>query len=121
MTTNIVVPELGESVLEATVRNWLKQPGDRVAAGEALVELETEKVNLEVAAEKAGVLARIDRPTGTDVKIGDVLGVIDEAATAAAPAPAATPPAEKAPAAPQAAPAEKAATPAAEPAQPATE
>jgi len=92
MTTNIVVPELGESVLEATVRTWLKQPGERVAAGEALVELETEKVNLEVGAEKAGVLARIDRPTGADVKIGDVLGVIDESA-ADAPAPAAAPPA----------------------------
>ena len=100
MTTNIVVPELGESVLEATVRAWLKQPGDRVAAGEALVELETEKVNLEVGAEQAGVLARIDRPVGTDVRIGEVLGVIDEAAAAAAPAsaPAAEKPAPPAPA-----------------------
>ncbi len=90
MTTNVVVPELGESVLEATVRHWLKQPGDKVAAGEALVELETEKVNLEVGAEKAGVLARIDRQTGEDVRIGDVLGVIDEAATAEATAPETT-------------------------------
>ena len=102
MTTNIVVPELGESVLEATVRAWLKQPGDRVAAGEALVELETEKVNLEVGAEQAGVLARIDRPVGTDVRIGEVLGVIDEAAAAAAPAsaPAAEKPAQTSKAAP---------------------
>ncbi len=118
MTTNIVVPELGESVLEATVRTWLKQPGDRVAAGEALVELETEKVNLEVAATKAGVLARIDSPTGTDVKIGDVLGMIDETAAVGAPAPAAPPPAEKAaPAAEQSAPPTNgAAAPEAEPA-----
>ncbi len=92
MPTNIVVPELGESVIEATISRWLKQPGERVAAGEPLVELETEKVNLEVAAERAGVLGRIDHPDGTDVRVGDVLGVIDEAAEGQA-APAATSPA----------------------------
>ncbi|MCC6190955.1 MAG: dihydrolipoamide succinyltransferase, partial [Anaerolineales bacterium] len=86
MAIQIVVPELGESVLEATVGHWLKQPGDAVAAGEAVVELETEKVNLEVGAEKAGVLARIERAEGEDVRIGDVLGIIEEAPLGARPA-----------------------------------
>ena len=57
MPANIVVPELGESVIEATVSRWLRQPGERVTAGEPLVELETEKVNLEVAADRNGVRA----------------------------------------------------------------
>jgi 2-oxoglutarate dehydrogenase E2 component (dihydrolipoamide succinyltransferase) len=78
MAVHIVVPDLGESVIEATVSHWHKQPGDQVAAGEAVVELETEKVNLEVGAEKAGVLARIERAEGEDVRIGDLLGVIEE-------------------------------------------
>ena len=79
MEIKIVVPALGESVVEATVARWLKNQGDSVAVGETLVELETDKVNLEVGAEKAGVLARIERQSGQDVKIGDVLGVIADA------------------------------------------
>jgi 2-oxoglutarate dehydrogenase E2 component (dihydrolipoamide succinyltransferase) len=83
----IVVPALGESVLEATVSQWLKQEGERVAVGEALVELETDKVNVEVGAERSGVLAKIERAAGEDVRVGEVLGVIDEAVeTAEAPA-----------------------------------
>jgi len=78
MSIQIVVPPLGESVLEATVGRWLKKQGDRVGVGEALVELETEKVNLEVGAEHTGVLARIERKEGEDVRIGDVLGAIEE-------------------------------------------
>jgi 2-oxoglutarate dehydrogenase E2 component (dihydrolipoamide succinyltransferase) len=77
--SKIVVPELGESIVEATVGHWRKQQGDRVAVGDVLVELETEKVDLEVGAERAGVLARIERKEGEDVKIGDLLGVIEEA------------------------------------------
>jgi 2-oxoglutarate dehydrogenase E2 component (dihydrolipoamide succinyltransferase) len=80
MAMKIIVPELGESVIEATVGRWLKREGDRVAVGETMVELETEKVNLEVGAERAGVLARIERKEGENVKIGDVLGVIEEVA-----------------------------------------
>lgn len=80
MATKIIVPELGESVVEATVGRWLKQEGERVTAGEAVVELETDKVNLEVSAEKAGVLTRIERQEGEDVQIGDVLGVIEASA-----------------------------------------
>src|SRR5512139_2801920 len=78
MTTTILVPEMGESVVQATVAQWLKHEGDRVAVGEAVVELETEKANMQVAAERAGVLARIERKEGEDVKIGDVLGMIEE-------------------------------------------
>jgi 2-oxoglutarate dehydrogenase E2 component (dihydrolipoamide succinyltransferase) len=78
MTIKIVVPAAGESVVEATVGRWLKQEGDRVAPGDALVELETDKVNLEVAAERGGVLVKIEQPEGTDVHVGDVLGIIEE-------------------------------------------
>ena len=63
MPTKILVPELGESVVEATVGHWRKQEGDPVSAGDILVELETEKVDLEVGAEHSGVLARIDTRT----------------------------------------------------------
>ena len=83
--TNIVVPELGESVVEARVARWLKKEGDRVEVGEPLVELETEKVDLEVNADKGGVLSSIKRREGEDVKIGELLGVVDETAAAAAP------------------------------------
>ena len=78
--TNIVVPELGESVVEARVARWLKKEGDRVEVGEPLVELETEKIDLEVNADKGGVLASIKRQEGEDVKIGELLAVVDEAA-----------------------------------------
>jgi 2-oxoglutarate dehydrogenase E2 component (dihydrolipoamide succinyltransferase) len=78
MPINIVVPEMGESIVDARVAKWLKGQGDAVAAGEALVELETDKVDVEVSAPKAGVLARIAHGQGDDVKIGDILGTIDE-------------------------------------------
>src|SRR5687767_457901 len=90
--SNIVVPELGESVVEARIAKWLKKPGDRVEVGEPIVELETEKIDLEVSAEKSGVLASIARQEGDDVKIGELLAVVDESgAAASAPAPAAEP------------------------------
>jgi 2-oxoglutarate dehydrogenase E2 component (dihydrolipoamide succinyltransferase) len=82
--TNIVVPELGESVVEARVARWLKKEGDRVEVGDAVVELETEKIDLEVNAEKGGVLASIKRHEGEDVKIGELLAVLDETATGGA-------------------------------------
>ncbi|HSL47097.1 MAG TPA: 2-oxoglutarate dehydrogenase complex dihydrolipoyllysine-residue succinyltransferase [Anaerolineales bacterium] len=81
MAIEITVPELGESVLEATVSRWLKKEGEFVSVGEVLVELETDKVNLEVGAKGAGVLQRIEAAEGADVKVGDVLGTIDEKAT----------------------------------------
>ena len=81
MAVNIVVPEMGESVVDARVARWLKKAGDNVTVGEALVELETDKVDIEVAASKTGVLASITHADGADVKIGDVLGTIDDAAS----------------------------------------
>ncbi len=80
MPANLVVPELGESVVEATVGHWRKAEGDRVSAGEAVVELETDKVDLEVGAPRSGVLKTIAREEGVTVRIGDVLGVIEETA-----------------------------------------
>jgi 2-oxoglutarate dehydrogenase E2 component (dihydrolipoamide succinyltransferase) len=81
--SNIVVPQLGESVVEARVARWLKKAGDRVEVGEPVVELETEKIDLEVSAEKSGVIASIARQEGEDVKIGELLAVIDESGAAA--------------------------------------
>ncbi len=111
---DIVVPELGESVVEARIARWLKNEGDQVALGEALVELETEKIDLEVSADRAGVLTSITHPNGADVKVGEVIAVLDPsqgaaAAPAAAPAPAATsaPAAAPGPGAPKATPTAK--------------
>ena len=94
--SNIVVPTLGESVVEARVARWLKKAGDRVEVGEPVVELETEKIDLEVSAEKSGVIASIARQEGDDVKIGELLAVVDENGAAAAPA-ASSPPAASTP------------------------
>src|SRR6187401_1194684 len=85
--SNIVVPELGESVVEARVARWLKKEGDRVELGEPVVELETEKIDLEVNADRSGVISSIKRQEGEDVKIGELLAVLDDsAAGASAPA-----------------------------------
>jgi 2-oxoglutarate dehydrogenase E2 component (dihydrolipoamide succinyltransferase) len=77
MPTDILVPQLGESIVEATVGEWLKQKGDAVAIGDPLVSLETDKVDVEVGAEVDGILVSIEREQGEDVKVGDVLGVIE--------------------------------------------
>jgi 2-oxoglutarate dehydrogenase E2 component (dihydrolipoamide succinyltransferase) len=98
MAVNIVVPQMGESIVDARIARWLKQPGEAVSAGEPLVELETDKVDVEVSAPQNGVLESIAHAAGTDVKIGEVLGTIaagSGAATAAAPAAAAPKPAAK--------------------------
>ncbi len=75
-TFQIVVPELGESILEATVIKWIKHEGDPVNAGEAVLELETAKVNLEVSATQSGVLQKILVKENEDVRIGQVLGLM---------------------------------------------
>jgi 2-oxoglutarate dehydrogenase E2 component (dihydrolipoamide succinyltransferase) len=102
MPANILVPEVGESIVDARVAKWLRKEGDAVAAGDPLVELETDKIDLEVSAPQAGVLSRIDRKDGEDVKVGEVLGVIDESAKGAQPSAAASaaPPAASAASAP---------------------
>ena len=84
MPANIVVPEVGESIVDARVAKWLRKEGEAVSAGDPLVELETDKIDLEVGAPQAGVLSRIDRKEGEDVKVGEVLGVIDESASSGA-------------------------------------
>jgi 2-oxoglutarate dehydrogenase E2 component (dihydrolipoamide succinyltransferase) len=84
MSSNILVPEVGESIVDARVAKWLRKEGDAVAAGDPLVELETDKIDVEVSAPHAGVLSRIDRKDGDDVKVGEVLGVLDESAKGAA-------------------------------------
>jgi 2-oxoglutarate dehydrogenase E2 component (dihydrolipoamide succinyltransferase) len=92
MATEIRVPSLGESVVEATVGQWFKQAGDAVAADEPLVELETDKVTVEVPAPASGVLAEIAVKSGDTVAVGTVLGTIgDGAAMPAAVAPVKTP------------------------------
>lgn len=109
MATEIKVPSLGESITTATIARWMKQAGERVEADEPLVELETDKVTVEVNAAEAGVLAQITVQAGAEVEVGTVLGVIE--AGAAAPGAAAKPPA----AAPAPAPAKTEAKPAANP------
>ena len=110
MATEIKVPALGESVTEATVARWLKKPGDTVALDDPLVELETDKVTLEINAPAAGTLIEIVVPESSNVGVGAVLGLIGEGAAkpapaAAKPAPAAAKPAPAAPAPKPAAPA----------------
>ena len=80
MSEQILVPVLGESITEATVSKWLKKQGDSVIADEAVVELETDKVNLEVPASTHGVIAEINANEGDTVEVGAVLGVISETA-----------------------------------------
>jgi 2-oxoglutarate dehydrogenase E2 component (dihydrolipoamide succinyltransferase) len=88
MATDILVPTLGESVSTATVARWLKKAGEAVAADEPLVELETDKVTVEVNAPSAGVIASIAADEGTEVAPGAVLGVIAAGGAAAAAKPA---------------------------------
>ncbi len=97
MTIEIKVPDMGESVTEGTVARWFKAVGEAVTADEPLVEIETDKVTVEVPAPSTGVLTAIGADEGVDVEVGTVIGSIDENATAA-PAPAADPAAESAPA-----------------------
>jgi 2-oxoglutarate dehydrogenase E2 component (dihydrolipoamide succinyltransferase) len=93
MATEIRVPTLGESVSEATIGRWFKKPGDVVKADEPLVELETDKVTLEVNAPAAGVLAEITAKDGETVSPGALLGQISASGAGAAAAPAAAAPA----------------------------
>jgi 2-oxoglutarate dehydrogenase E2 component (dihydrolipoamide succinyltransferase) len=120
----IKVPELAESITEGTILRWAKAEGERVRTGEPLVELETDKVNIEVIAEQDGVLAQILRGPGETVQVGEVIANLslsgDQAAPAAQPAaapaaPEPVPPSAPAPA-PHPAPVAPTATPAATPA-----
>ncbi len=87
MATDLKVPSLGESVTEATVAKWLKRPGEAVALDEPVVELETDKVTLEVSAPAAGTLAEILAEEGANLPVGAVLGRISEGVAEPAPHP----------------------------------
>jgi len=88
MPAEIRVPQMGESVTEATILRWLKKVGETVAAGEAVAELETDKVNVEVPADTGGIIQSFAHAEGDTVAVGDVLAVVGDAAGAvAAPAP----------------------------------
>ena len=78
MIEKIVVPVLGESITEATVAKWLKNPGDSVEADEPIVELETDKVNLEVPSPITGVLSEINSKDGSVVEVGALLGSVSD-------------------------------------------
>jgi 2-oxoglutarate dehydrogenase E2 component (dihydrolipoamide succinyltransferase) len=98
--TDIRVPTLGESVTEATIGRWFKKPGDAVSVDEPLVELETDKVTIEVPAPSAGTLGEISAKDGETVAVGALLGQINDGAAGAAAKPAAAPAKAAAPAAP---------------------
>jgi 2-oxoglutarate dehydrogenase E2 component (dihydrolipoamide succinyltransferase) len=76
MSIEIIVPEMGESVFEATITSWKKTAGEQVSAGEAVVELETDKVNLEVGAPQSGVIERIEKQEGETVVVGEVIAFL---------------------------------------------
>src|SRR4030088_2329055 len=97
--TEIRVPTLGESVTEATIGRWFKKAGEAVAVDEPLVELETDKVTIEVPAPSAGTLGEITAKDGETVAVGGLLGQINDGAAAAAARPAAAPAKAAAPAA----------------------
>ena len=78
MSEKILVPVLGESITEATVAKWLKNKGDNVQADEAIVELETDKVSLEVPSPISGTLSAINAQNGDVVEVGSMLGLINE-------------------------------------------
>ena len=84
MPAEIRVPQMGESVTEATILRWLKKEGERIEAGEAIAELETDKVNVEVPADSAGVIQSFAHAEGDTVAVGDVLAVIGDSAAPAA-------------------------------------
>ena len=87
MSVEIRVPPLGESLVDAVVGAWLKSEGDSVNRGDVLLELETDKVNLEVTAPDDGVLGKVEKNEGDVVTVGELLGTIaGEASGAAAPA-----------------------------------
>jgi pyruvate dehydrogenase E2 component (dihydrolipoamide acetyltransferase) len=121
MSTDVVMPQMGESVVEGTITKWLKKPGDTVQRDEPLFEISTDKVDAEIPSPASGVLKEVKVKEGATVQVNTVVGVIDADGTgagAAAPAKAATPPSPSAPppVAPPAAAAPAATAPAAAPA-----
>ena len=102
MATDVVMPQMGESIFEGTITKWLKKPGDKVERDEPLFEISTDKVDAEIPSPSAGVLKEIKVNEGQTVPIQTVVAVIDGAGSAAAPTPAPAPPAPAKAAAPSA-------------------
>src|SRR5579862_4080786 len=96
MPTDVIMPQMGESIFEGTITKWLKKPGEKVQRDEPLFEISTDKVDAEIPAPSAGVLKEIKVPEGTTVQVNTVVGVIDaDGAGEASAAPA--PPKEETP------------------------
>ena len=87
MATDVVMPQMGESIFEGTITKWLKKPGDKVQRDEPLFEISTDKVDAEIPAPAAGVLKEIKVKEGATVQVNTVVGVIDAEGSAAAAAP----------------------------------
>src|ERR1700756_258491 len=120
MPTDVVMPQMGESIFEGTITKWLKKPGDKVERDEPLFEISTDKVDAEIPSPASGILKEIKASDGSTVQINTVVAVIDEAGSEAAsqngypPAPAASAPPQPTPSVPAAAPAQAAPAPAAQ-------
>jgi 2-oxoglutarate dehydrogenase E2 component (dihydrolipoamide succinyltransferase) len=84
MPTDVIMPQMGESIFEGTITKWLKQPGDKVNRDEPLFEISTDKVDAEIPAPASGVLKQINSPAGATVEVNKVVAVIDESGTATA-------------------------------------
>src|SRR5512146_1697968 len=103
MPTDVVMPQMGESIFEGTITKWLKKPGDKINRDEPLFEISTDKVDAEIPSPTAGVLQEIKVPEGTTVQVNTVVGTIAAEGEAAAPKPQAeAPPPQAAEAKPKA-------------------
>src|ERR1700757_3313257 len=125
MPTDVIMPQMGESIFEGTITKWLKKPGEKVQRDEPLFEISTDKVDAEIPAPASGVLKEIKVSEGATVQVNTVVGVIDAEGAGAAPAPAkpeapkaAAPPKSEAPKAAAPPPQKPEAKPAARQAQP---
>src|SRR3977135_2321749 len=87
MPTDIIMPQMGESIVEGTITKWLKKPGDKVQRDEPLFEISTDKVDAEIPAPASGVLQEIKVAEGNTVQVNTVVGVIGEGNGVSAPAP----------------------------------
>src|SRR5271157_5796089 len=101
MPTDIIMPQMGESIFEGTITKWLKKPGDKVQRDEPLFEISTDKVDAEIPAPASGVLTEIKVSEGATVQVNTVVGVIGDGDGAVAAKPVPAPAAAAAPAAPK--------------------
>src|SRR6202789_3147804 len=93
MPTDVVMPQMGESIFEGTITKWLKKPGDKIQRDEPLFEISTDKVDAEIPAPASGILQEIKVSEGNTVQVNTVVGVIGDGSAASAPAASAAAPA----------------------------